>query len=999
MKRIANASLVLALSGSAVFAQQSTNIVGTGTEDVSLQNKTFVGPEGMPAATVSKLAEFTSTETGYAGGNGNTTNMDLDASGGAGLMLDHVDSSVVSNHSAVISGGNGGVAEAEEAGSGNGGRPEALGGSGIFVNQTHDAPDYTLGTDTIEINGGVVIRGGAGGSIVAKDFNITDASGGAALRVNDAHIVLNSASLIGGDGGAIDGTKASATVDGGFGLITDFDASLPFVGSDVEIRGGNGGSITSEEGGTRAYARGGTALNFWGLNAYIDPSVVMTVQGGTYQGGNGGVVFAQGGIDVSGGDGGYVNWQNTVIEGGTFKGGNAGSATVVDSTETPVENGGAGLYVFQNISLDVRGGTFEGGLGGPDGKHGAGLRLTATPSAKISGGDFKGLSLWVEARAGGNELEISGGNFEETLFASQSNIWENTIQVTGGNFTQPFRFSGVGTQEFYVVGLDTNIPPSGVGSENPLLTTGEVIQESGTVLVTGWEDRHFKTLQIHSGAMEFSNRSFALGDGASLKLFNPKTVVTYNDGFEAKAGSEILTSYNGINSSTLKVTGDSVFSLKKGVKWTIDGGSTSIGDGDLVMLVDATEGVLETNDFSAADVTYQGSDCSCLYKISDLFVQDDKYYARLAVAEIIVTNLVVAQREGTKLVDISYDLLSTETNAVMVSLVVSNGTFTVSTASVTGDVGMAVSPGMEKSMVWDSGADWNGNVALLTFGVLASPPPSPPTTIEEMVAIPAGTNSGTDPDFGSYSLTVDAFYMDKTEVSNDEMVRVMQWAYEHARLTVSSSSVKNTEGNVQELLDLDAPDCRITWNGTSFGIKPTKGAGYPCVEVTWYGAAAYCNYRSEMEGKGVCYNLSDWSCDFSKNGYRLPTSDEWEYAARGGLSGKRFPWGDTITHSQANYWSDDYYGYDISPTQGYHPDYDEGDTPYTSPVGSFAANGYGLVDMAGNVWEWCNTQSGSYRDRRGGSWNYSAYNLRCGREFLRDPDNSFGSIGFRAVSR
>ena len=128
----------------------------------------------------------------------------------------------------------------------------------------------------------------------------------------------------------------------------------------------------------------------------------------------------------------------------------------------------------------------------------------------------------------------------------------------------------------------------------------------------------------------------------------------------------------------------------------------------------------------------------------------------------------------------------------------------------------------------------------------------------------------------------------------------------------------------------------------------------PMVEVSWYGSVAYCNWRSSEEGYESCYNLSTWDCNFSKHGYRLPTEAEWEYAARGGLSGKRFPWGNTISHSQANYYADPCnYSYDVSPTEGYHPDWNDVE-PYTSVVGSFSANGYGLYDMAGNVYEWCN---------------------------------------------
>jgi formylglycine-generating enzyme required for sulfatase activity len=137
-------------------------------------------------------------------------------------------------------------------------------------------------------------------------------------------------------------------------------------------------------------------------------------------------------------------------------------------------------------------------------------------------------------------------------------------------------------------------------------------------------------------------------------------------------------------------------------------------------------------------------------------------------------------------------------------------------------------------------------------------------------------------------------------------------------------------------------------------------------------------------------------------GYRLPTEVEWEYAARGGLSGKRFPWGDTIEHSQANYRSYSEISYDTSLTRGYHPTFNAGGFPYTSPVGSFAANGYGLYDMAGNVLEWCTdwyAEEGSDRVLRGGCWAYSYGAYFC-RSALRDfcsPDDAYFGIGFRAA--
>ncbi len=175
---------------------------------------------------------------------------------------------------------------------------------------------------------------------------------------------------------------------------------------------------------------------------------------------------------------------------------------------------------------------------------------------------------------------------------------------------------------------------------------------------------------------------------------------------------------------------------------------------------------------------------------------------------------------------------------------------------------------------------------------------SGPAIPESMVLIPAGrfqmgSNNGDSDEQPIHTVYVEAFYMDKYEVTN-------------AQYKVFIDA--NPEWRKDRILNKYHTGYYLyTWNGNNY---PQGKSNHPVTNVSWYGAMAYAKWA----------------------GKRLPTEAEWEKAARGGLSGKKYPWGNSIDSSKGNYNSS------------------IGDT---TPVGNYSANGYGLYDMLGNVYEWC----------------------------------------------
>jgi serine/threonine protein kinase/Tol biopolymer transport system component len=215
-----------------------------------------------------------------------------------------------------------------------------------------------------------------------------------------------------------------------------------------------------------------------------------------------------------------------------------------------------------------------------------------------------------------------------------------------------------------------------------------------------------------------------------------------------------------------------------------------------------------------------------------------------------------------------------------------------------------------------------------------------------------------------HMVTLDAFWMDQTEVTN-------------AMYATLLNDWRPATKDLDMWLDTGDEDCQLTQVDEIW--QPKDGFGdYPVVEVSQYGAAAYC----------------EWA------GGRLPTEAEWEAAARGGLVDKNYPWGDESPVCDLGTQNGAQYG---------------ACGQQTVPVKSFLPNGYGLFDMAGNVWEWVSDRyasdyyatsptsnpqgpdQGDMRVLRGGSWYYDSGTLWVSDRIKYLPEVALNNIGFRCV--
>jgi sulfatase modifying factor 1 len=333
--------------------------------------------------------------------------------------------------------------------------------------------------------------------------------------------------------------------------------------------------------------------------------------------------------------------------------------------------------------------------------------------------------------------------------------------------------------------------------------------------------------------------------------------------------------------------------------------------------------------------------------------------------------------------------------------------------------------------VFDSDSDVDVDIVdFAEFQKVFGTPVAPP----DMVLVPAGEfemgdsfYEGDPNELPVHDVYLDAYYIDTYEVTNQQYADALNWAWDQGGLIhVSSGVVYQYGGTTYPYCDTHSadPDSRIHWDGNTFTVTAGK-EDHPMVEVSWYGAVAFCNWRSTMEGRTPCYDLSTWTCDFDVDGFRLPTEVEWEKAAGWDPDLQaHFRFGEhtngcgynCLDGQRANYSSSgdpfETGPYPWTTPVGYYDGSDHGGTYQTQDAQSY----YGCRDMSGNVWEWCHDWysetyysnspydnptgpvSGTFRVLRGGYWYYAPYICRSAIRTGYLPDLRFYYYGFRCVA-
>jgi len=292
-----------------------------------------------------------------------------------------------------------------------------------------------------------------------------------------------------------------------------------------------------------------------------------------------------------------------------------------------------------------------------------------------------------------------------------------------------------------------------------------------------------------------------------------------------------------------------------------------------------------------------------------------------------------------------------------------------------------------------------GLVVVAGWTMFACRPAVLPSVLE-MVPVEGGnTKLGDGKLWPFHEVQLPRYYMSAKEITNAELAEVFNWAGEKGSIRITKATVRLVPYFKWELLDLDNEYCGLKMENDALKAK-TGMENYPIVCISWFGAVAFCNFLSEKEGRDPCYDMETWDLDMEKNGYRLPSADEWEFAARGGVTGR-----ETIYAGSND--ADEVAWYAGNAGGNIHP------------VGLKNPNELGIYDLSGNVREFCTEkmgfywalrqsdsdaaeiQKGSLRMYRGGSYATDKIQVWSFVSNINYPDYCYGvkDVGFRVVSR
>lgn len=549
-----------------------------------------------------------------------------------------------------------------------------------------------------------------GGSFVTNTIGIRSVNGNAGIEITDvAAISITNSRFQGSDGGddvIVIAPQGQAL--GGHGIDLRGSFAMETLENGLVAGGGDGGTFQNGTGTARAYGGDGFYINSVatydlviaggsysggdGGTATFNSTEVNDpddgFNGSAYLGEYfdliGGVLGARGGYGLRVYNEDFFGYGSTVtINGGTFTGGDGGISDNADPLGDSNADGGHAVFT-DFVDVEITGGNFNGGAAGTAngiaGEAGYGVKVR-DGNLTITDGSFSGNGLWFESHYYDSAAAVSGGTFGDAVFAARYDEFTpdpnrtTTTDISGGTFDS-VTFVGAGTNTAFNTATITggtigDLYFSGSVADSattislgPAVTvSGGVQQDGGIVNVEQWSDAHFANTTILDGTMNFNNQLFNLGGIFELQSTN--AAANFNNGLTvqdggilnlglgavtassvlAEDGSRINTIFNGTTLGQITSTG--ALTVDSGTQWMIDAGTNAVALDDTFDLATAAGAI--TNNITESDVMFNGSggEAGWLGGISELQVVGTALRATYGESDIDVA-LGVAGNTSTE---------------------------------------------------------------------------------------------------------------------------------------------------------------------------------------------------------------------------------------------------------------------------------------------------------------------------------------------------------------